>query len=773
MRVPLHKIAALGLAGFCALLWGCRAPQEDKKPETATVIQTPAFPKKIYAHYMGCCPLATGPQAYNRDAAYKKFRHDSSDPAAMRGGHVRNWDLVPYGMRLTPEESADLEIRRAMRIGIDGFAIDAWAGGNDAKNTMDALFKVAEAKDYPFEITVCIDPSCGGKLVDTVKYLLEKHGKSPKLARRDGKPLVFGYVSVSPGVEHLAQKRQAKGEALNALRAKPEGWELIGEAYEDASTQLGQPIYWHFCLSAFFHRMDKTLLPDNALPTAAGVVAKHVQAVGAFTGVGPRQPEVARAVKAAGAEWSAPVGMFQKENIPYENYAGKGLDWLCDNWKTVRESDSRLLQLVTWNDYGENSNIAPAYNTRYTLYDLNGYFIKWWKTGKAPVPDHDKIYLISRKYPSDARVFPFKQGPYLEGAIEVLTLLTKPGKLRLPGRNAEYDAPAGFFRKQFPVTPGPVAAELSREGQVVVRLDSPEPITDRPFREDNSMVCISTEFDRYWKADFGDAKPYLWSEYGDLDGDGLPNWFEMYWFGKFGDLSTATCANPKTLAPSGKTLLQEYLDQTDPTVKPLPYSALPVNGLMAWYRSDQGVVANEKGVVSVWKDQSGNRLDLMVDSAANKPRLVADCWNGLPALEFDGKRNSMRCKLPDQERASMTVLAVFSARAKEQECRMQEGIANRLVSIPTTNKADYEGGVALCVGSIDYPPGGVAVAKREFADGEHPLFLGIGFMLCPKDMNYRNWNFKGKVAEILVYSPALSDADTRNAVAILKARYKL
>lgn len=729
--------------------------------------------KTIFAHYMGCWPIANGSLPYSKQEQPKVVRHDSPERASQHGGHVRNWDLEPYGMTLSPEESADLEIRRAMRIGIDGFAVDAWAGDNNAKNTLDALFKVAEEKNYPFQLTVCIDPTCGGNIVTTVKELLAKHGNSPKLARRDGKPLVLGYQSVWPGVEYLAKMSPGKTDKeLQQLRASPEGWELMGHAFEDASRQIGQPIYWHFCLGALFHGVDRSLVPKDGYARAAGVLAKHVQAVGSFAGLGPEEPEVAKAVKAAGAEWATPLGMFQKENIPYELYGGKGLDWMVSNWAEVRKQDTRLLQIVTWNDYGENSNIAPAYNTRYTLYDLTGYFIKWWKTGKEPVPDHDKVYLVSRKYPADAKVFPFKQGPYIEGALEVVTILTKPAIVRLPGRNAEYRAPAGLYRKQFPVTPGPVSAELLRNNKVVLRLDHPEPITDRPFREDNAMTCYSTEFARNWKADFGDAKPFQWSEYGDIDGDGLPNWFEMYWFGKFGDLSTATAADPKTICPSGKTLLQEYLDQTDPTRKPIPYSELPKDGLMAWYRADQGVVADVNGRISTWRDQSGGKLDLLAAEDQYKPHLVAKFWNGLPLVEFDGVQNKLLCPLSDAKPESMTVIAAYAARAGEQICRYQEGTGNRLISIPTTTKQDYEGGFAVGVSNIGYPKGVVAVANRTFSPGERPVCIGLGLMVNPK-LDTGGWNFKGKVAEILIYSPALKDAEAQKVVDILKNRYKL
>ena len=109
-----------------------------------------------------------------------------------------------------------------MRIGIDGFAIDAWAGQKDAKKTLNALFAVAEKKDYPFKITICLDPSCGGG-GDAIKYMLERHGKSPKLARRNGKPLIFGYGTGFFFRGYLKRRFPGKSDdEIKRLRGTPE-----------------------------------------------------------------------------------------------------------------------------------------------------------------------------------------------------------------------------------------------------------------------------------------------------------------------------------------------------------------------------------------------------------------------------------------------------------------------------------------------------------------------------------------------------------------------
>jgi len=529
-------------------------------------------PEAVYAHYMGCWPAGSGPIAWERRTQLPKLRHDHGKGVMRRGGHVRNYDLVPPDKRLSAEESADLEIRRAMRIGIDGFAIDAWAGKKDAKNSLNALFAAAEAKDYPFKITICLDPACGGG-GDAIKYLLSRHGKSPKLARRNGKPLIFGYGTGFFFWGYLKRRFPDKSEdEIKRLRGTPEAWKYLGDMLKEWEKTAGEPCFFHIDLGYFFHEVPKGVLPADATVRAASVFGKQVGAIGAFTwagygALGPRLPGIAKATIDAGAEWSCPIGMYQKENIPYELFGPKGTEWVDGCWRSAREQNATLLQITTWNDYGENTNIAPAWNTRYGVYDLTGYHIDWWKKGQPPAPTRDRVLITHRKYPKGAKVWPFAQGGFIDGAIEVLTVLPRPAAIRLPGRDAQYEAPAGYHRQQFPVTPGKVIVELVRDGKVELRLGSPERITDRPFREDNGMVCCSSEDERLWKEDFGETPMLRYSEYGDLDNDGLPNWFEMYWFGKWADMKTATVArSDDDPDKDGKTNLEEYLAQTDPTL---------------------------------------------------------------------------------------------------------------------------------------------------------------------------------------------------------------
>lgn len=546
--------------------------------ETPSPAAPAARPKKIYAHYMGCYPVAAGATAYHRENDAHKIRHDGKGQFDAIGDRWRNWPLVPDGLKLTLEQSADLDIRRALRAGIDGFAIDAWAGGQGAKDMFDALIKVARDKDYPFEVTICLDPGIqgNGDLARAIQYIVQKHGDNPKLARRNGKPLIFGYMSSFIGFQHgayvLKQRSDYAGTDpqalpnLPALRQTEEGWQLMAEGLLNMRKQAGVDLFFQYCMGSFFHGVPSGTWKQDDLVSAAAFMGARFGAVGEFLGGGPTHDRMAAVVKAAGAEWSEPM-FFQYENIGWGgNRISQGASILRDRWQRARENDSTLIQFVTWNDYTENTCLAPAYETRYAILDLNAYFIRWWKAGQPPVPERDKVYFLYRKYPKGAKLFPFKpKQPDAGGVLEVLTLLTQSAQVRLPGRQEAWDAPAGLSWKQFPLTPGPVVAELLRDEKIILRLDSPEPITDRPYREQNGLTCVSSECLRHWKLDFGDTPPVWRGEYADDDHDGLPNWFEMYWFGKFLDYSTCTNAAPDAIGAGGKTLLRHYLDQTDPT----------------------------------------------------------------------------------------------------------------------------------------------------------------------------------------------------------------
>jgi hypothetical protein len=529
-------------------------------------------PKKIYAHHMGALYAGSGAMAHHA----RHLHDDLGDPGSSNGGEFRNMALAPADREMSIEESADLDIRRALRIGIDGFAINAWAGGEQAKAYLHALFKVAEQRNYPFEITISLDPTCLAPSsnpgpygpvyqaqVDAVQYLLHHHGGSPKLARRGGRPLIMGYQSVWLGLYYA---EHVTGHSMHwtdrNLRATPEAWHRIGQAYREFKRLVGHDFYFQFDMAGFFHGAATDGI-DQPMAAAAAVIGHYVEAIGQFLPDGQTESLTA-ATQQVPAEWTAPLYMHYDNSRGSVSHGGPGTSMLQKLWQAARDSGSSLIQYTTWSDFNENTNLAPGWDTRYAYYDLSAYFIKWWKEGRAPSVDRDRVYLFSRKYPADAAVAPFQGGAYHEGCIEVTTLLTAPATVRVPGRG-EYQAPAGLHTMQFPVVPGRVIAEIIRGGQTVISIESPDPVSDRPWRRDHGIVGFSTECERLWSEDFPGTPFPQWSEYGDNDGDGLPNWYEMLHFGRFGDIRTATNAHANEDSDGdGRSNLQEFQTRTNP-----------------------------------------------------------------------------------------------------------------------------------------------------------------------------------------------------------------
>jgi hypothetical protein len=617
--------------------------------------------KEIYAHYMGCFPAATVADYHHR------FQPDETNPdntknfEAMIGGKLTNLPLMPYSwyddrQKLDVRRSTEMEIQRAMRIGIDGFAIDAWAGGDGARKMFELMLDICEEKKWPFQVTICLDPACHpqvkndiaddtitdyghiGAIGETIRYLL-KFKDRPNLARRDGKVLIFTYQTCSI----MSRDVKAEGRGAN----EPKRWrnylEML-QIYRDlARKEFNEELYVHMDMDEAFpsSHLDFNLIPGSRGrgkpgPMIADMAAylskgepglEPYDAIGGFLGRNfePEWPLVAEKTIAAGGEWANPI-WHQYNNKANALIAGNGTDYLRHNWDQVRKNNSTLLQYITWNDYGEDTVIAPATQTRYTVFDLTGYQIAWWKNGAPPAVDRDKVYLTFRRYTNDAPIYPFHARRRLDGVFEVLTILTAPATIRVPGWNETYEAPAGLFVKQFPLKTGHPAAEVVRDGKVVLDVVSPDPISDKGFREANEMICYSSEFDRQWEIDFPGVPPEPHAEYGDDDRDGLPNWYEMLWFGNFGDYRHTDTTKPSDDPDGdGLTNLQEYQQQSNPRVAASKY--------------EKGFVWNLENVHAVEKsfnpdpDPAGRRVWRYTYRAANP-------------LTLDGKYAPMPHTLP-------------------------------------------------------------------------------------------------------------------------------
>jgi hypothetical protein len=239
-----------------------------------------------------------------------------------------------------------------------------------------------------------------------------------------------------------------------------------------------------------------------------------------------------------------------------------------------------------------------------------------------------------------------------------------------------------------------------------------------------------------------------------------------------------------------------------------PAQTLPVNtGLQLWLKADAGVTTNSTGLVTKWADQSGMSNDAIQSDSTKAPTLVLNSLNGKPTLRFPGGTRYL--DVADSASISaltedVTILAlVLYDDVSSYRCCVTKTVGNGPAPFDWWNQAGSAGGAAnfwlgaapstgsykdnvgtnpprlglfnvmtfsWANGAVnqylnDRPNGTGTYSQGVPADGGKPLRIGSRDDLVTQ--------LKGNAAEILIYQPALSDADRGAVLNYLKTKWNL
>jgi hypothetical protein len=221
-----------------------------------------------------------------------------------------------------------------------------------------------------------------------------------------------------------------------------------------------------------------------------------------FSDWGARSPKVQAAGHKAPAHahqhvsvWMAPVAsqdMRPRAQIYFE--AGNS-ETLRVMWENAILGGADWVQLITWNDYSEHTEVSPSTGTQYAFYDLSAYYITWFKTGEPPKIVRDVLYYFHRTQPTDARPDITKQVKRFSLAggsdpprneIELLAFLSMPGTLEieLRGKVNRIEAHAGMTSFRIPLDNGRPIFRLLRDGRTVKSVQSAFEISDQVVYQD-------------------------------------------------------------------------------------------------------------------------------------------------------------------------------------------------------------------------------------------------------------------------------------------------
>jgi parallel beta-helix repeat protein len=229
-------------------------------------------------------------------------------------------------------------------------------------------------------------------------------------------------------------------------------------------------------------------------------------------------------------------------------------------------------------------------------------------------------------------------------------------------------------------------------------------------------------------------------------------------------------------------------------------AAVPTRSLKLWLKADNGIRL-KGGRVTQWADQSGSGAHASQKTSSNQPALLSNAVNGQPAVRFDGSSDFMSFSLPLNGLSGLTLVLV-SAAAQDTD-----GGANGASSAPLFwNETASWGAVHLSPfprvvkyrfgtgqsGNLPAYTRPAAAFNRFtittavkngtnewlYVDGAQVLAQSgkLGAVANVSSTGYlgRGVNgsyFQGDIAEVLVYTAALTDAERQELDQYLTAKY--
>jgi Glycosyl hydrolase family 71 len=409
-----------------------------------------ASSKKVFAHYFYPFPVSIDNAAAANDYYNSEYLNPQGESGKWKkqGGFLRQRPLPvsPSSDSQWQLLNMESEVRRAIARGITGFTIDVM-GVNEATDSNSALhlmLAAAHAVDSRFKIVVMPDISVLKSDTNSVVKIIASVANSPAAYR-----LSDGRLVVS---------------AFDAGLNLPSWWEtVIGQLDAQGIKVAFVPTFLGWTHDADTFAAFSYGYGDWGTATAASGSAM----------VG--DPKIVH--DTYGKIFMMPVDPQQYRPKDFLFWEAGNSAAFRNAWMSSINGDADWVQLVTWNDFSESSEIAPS--TDVTLrrdigtgyYDLTGYYAAWFLTGKQPTIDHDVLYYFYRRETSTAAGPAQSQKDYIatgvaEDDIELLAFLTAPGvvKITIGGKTYTQSAAAGVTSFKIASQPGTPIFTLARSG---------------------------------------------------------------------------------------------------------------------------------------------------------------------------------------------------------------------------------------------------------------------------------------------------------------------
>lgn len=441
--------------------------------------------RKAFAHYFGHYPRSID-NADKRSNSYyvRQYLNPNGENKkhAAYGGWLRN---APIFRRRDPSSSWKLndcawEIRTAMAAGIDGFFVDIMGPSGGSWNRYINLRDAAHRLDSGFKVVPMLDGN--GATVRSGDAALAANRVAQFAHRKSSYYLPDGrYLLSCFKIE--AQSSRWWAEVFRALK-RNHGLDaaFIGVALNFSSlrrynTELSSR--WYLGEGRWSYGAD----PGIIRAKSNEVAASHRR----------------------GAIAMSPI--IGQNSRPYSGTYDEALNTKATrtSWRKAIKEKADYVQLVTWNDFSECSEIVPSEAKGYAALDLNSWYLVKWKTGRFPKIRRDAIIISHRSSFVKAR----PSGPQRRlmtqkvagrgtsrprDIVEAVTFLVAPAKvtLQVGRRRYSYVAPRGAHVRRVPLGVGKISGRVARGKSVTASVRSTVTVVRRPTRDDKQYYWFSS-----------------------------------------------------------------------------------------------------------------------------------------------------------------------------------------------------------------------------------------------------------------------------------------
>ncbi|KAI0086496.1 glycoside hydrolase [Irpex rosettiformis] len=447
------------------------------------------------------------------------FNHHRRPPLQKKDGGNQKFVVAHHMVGNTYPYTQDdwsADIEQAHAAGIDGFALNIGTDEWQPKQVASA-YAAAQASGTDFKLFFSFDmsviPCASPDDAATLRNYIKTYANHPNQLKYNGRSFAstfagenckFGQdTAVNGWKTQFVQHPELSGE--NAVYFVPSFF-IDPATFKDYSGVMHGAFNfnsgWPISLTTQSANSDLSSVGANLFSSVKATIGTIVNTLEKFVGATDTDTQYINGLGTVNSDTGKPAYMAAVSPWFFTHYSpqtfNKNWIYYADShlyptrWENIvdKRDDFDLVEIVTWNDYGESHYIGDIKGAQpnsqawvdgfdHTAWlDMTSYYATAYKTGKYPAIQTDKIYMWARPHTSDANApDPVGKPDNFQLSQDILwavVFATAPGTVTLhtsDSASQTFQVQPGVNKLSTQLTPGGyMRGVLERDGQTVIDL---------------------------------------------------------------------------------------------------------------------------------------------------------------------------------------------------------------------------------------------------------------------------------------------------------------